>query len=172
MFKANLEDIYPLNLADELKEVGERFLYESGLISQNAKDVKQSMFNERMRQMLLGVGTEFILRASFVRAGFVIHEVKQGRRTINKAALRRMTVAMKTLIDSLQELFPNISHTDLAKLQDGLNAARFLRNDCVHYGFEESTPGSVDAVLQALLFIYKNFWPSQVRNGALVFNWT
>ncbi len=114
---------------------------------------------------------EFILRAAFVKEGFVIHEVKQGKKVVNKAALRRITVTMRTLVDSLPELFQNISHADIQKLQDGFNAARFLRNDCIHYGFEESTPGSVEAVLRAMLFLYQRFWPEQVRNGALVFKW-
>ncbi len=171
MFKANLEEIYPLNLAQELKEVGERFVYESGLI-QDASSVKQSLFNDRMKKMLLGIGVEFILRAAYVKEGFVIHEIKMGKKKITKSALRKMTVTMHTLIDSLQELFAEISQADLERLKDGLNAARILRNDCIHYGFEEHTPGSVEAVLHALLFLYKNLWPTQVRNGALVFKWS
>lgn len=170
MFKANLEEIYPLNLAEELKEVGERFVYESGLIGSSAS-IKQSLFNERMRKMLLGIGVEFILRAAYVNQGFVIHEVKMGKKKITKSALRRMTVTMHTLVESLQELFIDVSSADLERLKDGLNAARILRNDCIHYGFEEHTPGSVDAVLHALLYIYKKLWSSQVRDGALVFKW-
>ncbi len=170
MFKANLEEIYPLNLADELKEVGERFVYESGL-TQSSSSIKQSLFNERMKKMLLGIGVEFILRAAYVKEGFVIHEIKTGKRKITKAALRRMTVTMHTLIESLPELFTDTSSADLERLKDGLNAARILRNDCIHYGFEEHTPGSVEAVLLALLVIYKKIWSAQVRNGALIFKW-
>ncbi|HLD04822.1 MAG TPA: hypothetical protein VJG90_03825 [Candidatus Nanoarchaeia archaeon] len=170
MRKANLEQIYPLNLAAELKEVGERFVYESGL-TQSSSSVKQSLFNDRMRKMLLGIGVEFILRAAYVNQGFVIHEIKFGKKTITKSALRKMTVTMKTLIDSLEELFPESSSGELEKTKAGLNAARILRNDCIHYGFEEHTPGSVEAVLYALLAIYKKLWSSQVRDGALVFKW-